>query len=161
MLRFTKILLVLSVAVFSLIGAFGNVADWEGTKGAIGAATSMSTFEGGADSWRATSSPLLIGVASAIIPLLKLVSGVLCAWGALLMWQSRTSAEGGFEAAKKPALTGMGIMILLLFSGWIVLAETWFEMWRSDLLRNLSLQSAYGYIASVGVIALFVGMRDD
>lgn len=161
MLRITKVLLVLAVAAFGFAGAFGNVVDWEGTKGAIGAATSMSTFEGGSESWRATSNPLLISLAAVAIPLMKFVSAVFCAWGAGLMWRTRSADDGSFERAKKPALAGMGVMILLLFGGWMVLAETWFEMWRSDVLRELSLQSAYGYIASVGVIAVFVGMRDD
>lgn len=161
MLKLVKILLILAVAIWGYIGAFGNIADFDGTLSAIGAATSMSTWEGGAESWRATENPVLIGLAAALIPLFKLAAGVFSSWGAWQMWKSRAATDGAFEVAKKPALTGIGIAILLLFGGWIVAAETWFEMWRSDLLRELSLQSAYGYIASLGVIALFVALRDD
>lgn len=161
MLRFVKILLVLAVAAFGLIGAFGNVTDWEGTTGGIGAATSMATFEGGAENWKATTNPVLIGIAAVMIPLLKFLSGALCLWGAWAMFGARRSGGGAFERAKQPALAGMGVMILLIFGGWIVLAESWFEMWRSEVLRELSLQSAYAYIASVGVIALLVGQRDE
>lgn len=161
MLRYIKIMLVLTVAGFGFIGAFGNLADWEGTIGGVGAATSMATFEGGAESWRATDNPLLIGIAAVIIPLLKFGSGVLCLWGSVTMWQARSGAASVFDLAKQPALAGMGVAILLLFGGWIVLAETWFEMWRSDVLRDASLESAFRYIGSIGVIALFVALRDE
>ena len=45
MLRIIKILLILSIAAWALIGALGNVVDWAGTMGAVEAATSMSTFD--------------------------------------------------------------------------------------------------------------------
>lgn len=51
--------------------------------------------------------------------------------------------------------------MLLLFGGFIVIGETWFEMWRSDVLRDLSLQSAFRYGAMVTLIALYVGCLDD
>jgi predicted small integral membrane protein len=98
MLRFIKVLLVLTVAGFGFLGALGNVADWNGTLGAITAATSMSTFDGGAESWRATTSPLLIGIAAVMIPLMKCTSGVLCAWGA---WCSRQLAIPWIEAQRR------------------------------------------------------------
>jgi hypothetical protein len=42
-----------------------------------------------------------------------------------------------------------------------VIAETWFEAWRSDLLRDVALNSAFRYCGMIGVIALFVGMREE
>ena len=44
MLRTTKICLVLTVALWGLLGAFHNVTDWSGTTGAVGAVTSMVTL---------------------------------------------------------------------------------------------------------------------
>ncbi len=85
MLRMTKILLILCVASWSLLGALANVTDWDGTMGAVRAAASMSTFEGGAESWRATSSPAVIWIGALMIMLSKLAAGVLCSVGALKM----------------------------------------------------------------------------
>ena len=48
MLRIIKIALVLSVALWAILGARGNIADWKGTVGAVAAVTSMATFPGGA-----------------------------------------------------------------------------------------------------------------
>ena len=79
MLRTMKIVLILSVAVFGLVGAFGNINDWAGTKGAVAATTSMATFEGGA-SWRATSNPAVILTGAVLIPLFKTIGAFLCRW---------------------------------------------------------------------------------
>lgn len=156
MLRNTKILMIVAVAVWGYLGAFGNIADWSGTTGAVGAATSMATWEGGADSWRATNNEALILLGAIAIPVLKLLSAVLCSLGVLAMWRSRTGGATDFDHAKRLALAGCGIAVLLLFGGWIVIAETWFEMWRSEMLREAALDSAFRYIGSIALIALFV-----
>jgi len=161
MLRVTKILLIACVALWCLLGAFGNVTDWAGTMGAVGAAASMSTFEGGAESWRATSSPVVIWMGALMIMLTKLAAGILCSVGTFRMWQARAADAAVFAVAKTPALAGCGVAMLLLFGGFIVIGETWFEMWRSDLLRDLSLQSAFRYGGMVTLIALYVGCLED
>jgi predicted small integral membrane protein len=161
MLRTIKILLVLSVSAWALIGAFGNVIDWDGTTGAVAAATSMSTFEGGADDWRATTNPGVILAGALFILVLKLAAGLLCAVGAFSMWTALGRDSGAFQKAKGLALAGCGVAIFMLFTGWIVIAETWFEMWRSDVMRDVALGSAFRYCGMIGVIALFIGATDD
>jgi len=160
MLRIMKILLVLSVAIWGLLGAFGNVTDWSGTTGAVAATTSMATFEGGADSWRATSNPALILAGAVFIPLFKTIGGLLCLAGAWRMWMARASDATVFANAKTLAFTGCAVLIFMLFVGWIVIAETWFELWRSEALRG-ALGTAFRYGGFIALIALFVGARDD
>ncbi len=160
MLHIIKIILIATVAAWGFIGAFGNVTDWEGTRGAVEAATSMSTWEGGADSWRATTNPVVVLVGAILIPVLKLASAVLCTMGAWSMWQAR-SGGSSFELAKRTALAGCGVAMALLFAGWIVIAESWFEMWRSDAMRGPALEAAFRYLGCIALIALFVGQRDN
>jgi predicted small integral membrane protein len=161
MLRIIKIVLVISVGAWALVGAFGNVIGWEATIGAVGATTSMATFEGGADDWRATENPALILAGAVFILALKIIAGVLCLAGAWRMVNTRSGDAAAFHKAKALALTGCAVAMFMLFMGWIVIAETWFEAWRSDLLREQALQSAFRYCGMIGVIALFVGMRDE
>jgi len=96
-----------------------------------------------------------------MIMLSKVAAGIACSIGALKMWQARAGDAAGFDAAKKHALAGCGIAMIMLFGGFIVIGETWFEMWRSDVLRDLSLQSAFRYGGMITLIALFVGTLDD
>jgi predicted small integral membrane protein len=161
MLRSIKILLVLSVALWGLLGAFGNVADWNGTTGAVAAVTSMSTFEGGADSWQATTNPAVIIAGALFIMLSKTIAGLLCLAGAWRMWVARAGNAAAFTKAKTLALTGCAVAIFMLFSGFIVIAEGWFELWRSDVMRGPVLSSAFRYGGMIALIALFIGARDD
>ena len=161
MLRNVKIILVGTVALWAFIGAFLNVYDWSGTTGAIIATTSMSTFDGGADDWRATSSTWVIWAGAAFIILLKISAGLLCLAGAVKMWAARNRDATAFAKSKELALAGCGVAMILLFVGWIVIAESWFELWRSDVLRDIALQSAFRYGAMITLIALFVATGDD
>ncbi len=161
MLRIMKILLILSVSTWGLVGIYGNIYDWNGTTGAVAAATSMSTFDGGADDWRATSSPALILAIALAIVFLKSASAILCLAGAWQMWAARAGDAAVFAKAKTYALAGCAVAIFMLFFGWIVIAESWFELWRSEVMREAVLDAAFRYCAMIGLIALFVGMPDE
>lgn len=161
MLQKTKILLVVTVALWGLVGAHGNLTDWDGTTGAVGAVTSMASFEGGAESWKATSNPAVIWLGALFIMLSKLAAGVLCSVGAWRMWQARGADAAAFVAAKQIALAGCAVAVIMLFGGFIVIAESWFELWRSDGFGGEVLQAAFRYGGFIALIALFVGMKDD
>jgi len=59
MIRTAKVGLIVVAALWGFVGALGNILDWDQALGSVAAVTSMSTFEGGADSWQAMTSPLL------------------------------------------------------------------------------------------------------
>ena len=161
MLRVTKILLILSIAMWALLGALGNVVDWAGTTGAVEAATSMSTFDQVPASGRATSNPTFILLGALFITLFKIATGAFCLLGAWQMWLARAADAAAFAKAKTYALTGCGVAMLMLFAGWIVIAETWYELWRSPVMLEPVLGSAFRYCGTIGVIALFVGAREE
>ena len=161
MLRTTKILLVVAVVFWGLIGAFFNFLHWGETTGAVGAVASMVTWEGGAESWQATSNVALIWAGALFIALSKITAAILCAVGAKKMWHTRRSSAANFTSAKKIALAGCGIAMFMLFGGFIVIGESWFELWRSDAMRGPALESAFRYGAMITLIALFVGMDND
>ena len=160
MLRIMKIMLVLSVAMWGLLGAFGNVSDWSGTTGAVAAVASMSTFAG-ADQWRATTNPAVITAGALFITLSKTIAGLLCAAGAWRMWAARTSDATAFAKAKTFALAGCAVAVFMLFFGFIVIGEGWFELWRSDAMALSAGQTAFRYAGMIALIALLIGTRDD
>jgi len=156
-----KILLVLTVSMWGIIGVLLNVLDWQGTVGAVAAATSMGTFEGGAESWQATTNPAVVWLGALFITLSKLTVFGLCLIGAIRMRQARTSPAPVFSASKELALVGCAVAVVMLFGGFIVIAESWFELWRSDVMRGPVLESAFRYGGMIALIALFVGMKEE
>lgn len=160
MIRIIKILLILAVALWGFVGALHNIADWKGTLGAVNAVTSMSTFEGGAESWQATSMPVVVWLGALFIMLSKLTASALCIWGAVKMWQARNSDWHDFNAAKEMALVGCGLALFMLFTGFIVIAESWFGLWQSEVMRAQVLDSAFRYAGLITLIALFVASKE-
>ena len=57
-------------------------------------------------------------------------------------------------------LIGCGNALLMLFLGFIVIGETWFELWRSDELRTAALETAFRYGGMITLVALFIGTQD-
>lgn len=161
MLRKLKILLVLIVMLWGFVGATHNVMDWEETTGAVSAVTTMATFEGGAESRKATSNAIVIWAGALFITLSKLTAGFLSLLGALRMWQARDADGRAFAAAKEYALAGAAVAVIMLFGGFIVIAESWFELWRSDVMRGPVLDSAFRYAGMLTLIALFVATPDE
>jgi predicted small integral membrane protein len=161
MLRIMKILLVLSVALWGILGAYGNLTDWSGTTGAVKAVTSMSAFDGGADKWQATSNPMIVTLGALFIMLSKIIAGLLCVEGARRMWGARAGDAAEFAKAKTLALTGCAVAVFMLFLGFIVIAEGWYALWQSDAMRGPVLSSAFRYAGMITLIAIFVGMGED
>lgn len=160
MLRITKILLVATVALWGFVGAFHNIMGWSGTLGAVVAATSMATFEGGAEAWQATSATFVVWLGALFIVGSKVTAAVLCSIGMLRMWVARDGDADAFAAAKELALAGCAVAVIMLFGGFIVIAESWFEMWRSDALRGPSLEAAFRYAGMIALIGIFVGSKE-
>ena len=160
MLKKVKSIMILTIALWGFVGAIHNVADWNGTLGAVGVATSMTSIVGGADSWQATSNPLVIWTGALFIMLSKLATVFLCTIGAIGMWRAKESDDTAYYTAKNIALTGCAVAIIMLFGGFIVIAESWFELWRSESMIGPVLQSAFRYGDMIGLIALFVASKD-
>ena len=158
-LRYLQILLIITVAMWGLLGASDNLADWPGTNDGVTSVSSMSTHQGGPFRWRATHDPLVVFVGSVFITLSKAASGCLCLLGALQMWRARRLDAVGFTHAKSLALSGGAVAILLLFGGFVVIAEGWFEMWRSSLMVATVSSAAFRYGAMITLISLFVAIR--
>ena len=161
MLRQMKIALICTVALWGFVGSFHNFFDWNGTLGAVTAVTSMSTFDGGSDSWKATSQPVLIWAGALFIALSKMAAAVLCAVGGLKMWQAKTQNSEDFNQAKNLALAGCAVAVIMLFGGFIVIAESWYELWRSDVMRGPVLETAFRYAGMISLIGIFVAAKDD
>lgn len=152
--------MILTVALWGFISAFQNVINWNGTLVAINAATSMTTIAGGAESWQATSHPLIIWMGALFVVGSKLATGALCSIGAVGMWRAQKSNLAAYTLAKEIALTGCAVGIIMLFGGFIVIAEGWFELWRSESMRESVLDSAFRYGGMIALIALFVASED-
>jgi predicted small integral membrane protein len=160
MLMKAKAVLIFMVAVWAFSSALQNTLDWQGTMAAVNATTSMVTIEGGDSSWKATSQPLIVWLGALFIMLCKVATAALCGFGGLKMWRQQNKDIEAFYKAKNIALTGCIVAIVMLFGGFIVIAEGWFELWRSESLRAPVIESAFRYACMISLAALIVATPD-
>ncbi|PHS18140.1 MAG: hypothetical protein COA86_08320 [Kangiella sp.] len=161
MLPKIKILLIITVALWGFISAYQNLANWNGTIKAVLSTTSMTTFDDGESSFQATSNPIIIWMGAVFILVSKLTTGIMCSIGALRMWRAQAIDIASFESAKQIALAGCAISMFMLYGGFVVVAEGWFELWRSESMRGPVLESAFRYAGMIAFIAIFVASKDE
>ncbi len=161
MIRIVKVFLVITLALWGLVGAWGNFQHWGETVGSVSAVTTMATIEGGAAKWQATSNPVIASAGAIFIAGSKFLMGLMCALGAVRMLAALRADPAIFNAAKTVALAGAGIAVVMLFGGFIVIAEGWYELWRSQSELVGAPDAAFRYAGMIALIALFVGMPDE
>jgi len=158
MLRISKIVLLLLVGLWGLIGGIGNFTQI-GTGFDLVAAVLNPQNVAGLASWQRIESPLIVWTVWVIIPLSKLVAAGLIFFGSWQMWRARRLGADAFNHAKSLALVGCSIAIAMLFGGFIVAAETYFQLWQTEL-GALALPIAFRYIGCIALIAILVQQPD-
>ena len=161
MFRLVKVGLMGAAALWAITSALYNITNWGETLTYVEAVTSMSLIEGGADSWKATSNPAIVWLGALFIFLSKVAAAVLCSIGTWRMWQARSGGAEAFAAAKQLGLAGCGIAVIMLFGGFIAIAENFFDLWRAADAGDAILSAAYRYGGVMALIGIFVGATDD
>jgi predicted small integral membrane protein len=57
-------------------------------------------------------------------------------------------------------MAGCGIMLAMLFGVFILISETWFQQWQTELGAAI-LGAAQRYMVAIGVVAFFVSLREQ
>ena len=158
--RQIKIFFVVIIALLCLVYAGQNVANLEA------AYQSFAYVLGNVDHTVYTSSfipsitrPALIWTALVIVVASEFLAGLLAARGALAMWSARNASAEEFNQAKKFALLGsaLGIVIWLGFFG--VGGGAAFQMWQTAI-GAASLAGAFQFSTSCAIVFIIVSMTD-
>ena len=147
MVRIVKIMLMLSVGFFGITGFMSNMLDYSPGHEQVRIVLSMEAVgEAPGMAWRRVTSPLAVNIGFAVIYLSKLVMAALCFYCCAQMIKSRNADAATFEAAKRWGILGCGVGVVMLFSGFIVIAENFFEYWRVPILGVVTHDFAFSYI---------------
>lgn len=159
MIRLTKILLVILVGLWGLIGAAGNLMNLAGVYAMVRATTRMPGFDPGAAPPWATEHPMILGLGVVLIVLGKLIPAVLCSWGSVHMVRARNEPAEVWQQSKSMAIVGCGLAMALLFLGWVVIGEFVFMMFLDEGLANAS-NAAFRYGGFIALIMIFVAQKE-
>jgi predicted small integral membrane protein len=158
--RVLKIVLVLAVASFCLLVGYNNIVDYGSNFMFVQHVLSMdTTFPGNAvRAGRAIVDPELHRLAYAIIIGAELIVGVLCLAGAIRLAAAANASAAAFNAAKTLALVGLGCGMAFWFTAFLVVGGEWFQMWQSEIWNGQD--AAFRFLASIGIMLIFVAMDD-
>jgi predicted small integral membrane protein len=107
----------------------------------------------------AITNPALIWATLSAVLVLEFASAALTAFGAWQMWQHRKSNAGEFASAKRHALNGFGVAVVvwLLFFGTFGAAV--FQMWQTTLGAG-SFNGAFQYTVYALLLFALVGSEE-
>ena len=161
-MRHTKIMLMLSLCVWGVLGAIANLLAYSDGYASVEFVFSMKGAVGAPAMWRAVDNPLVIHIGFTFIWASKLVTGLLCGYSTAQLWQKRSQPAAEFQQAKTPGLIGAAISIFMLFFGFVVISGTYFELWRDvEVMGYEAHVYAFIYAGFIGLIAWFIAMPDN
>ncbi|PQA87231.1 DUF2165 family protein [Hyphococcus luteus] len=161
MIRYLKIILVVFVGLQGLIYFIANAVNFEYALAAVGAVLSQQDSPAYQNLIAPPIvNPLLVKLALVTIMTGELFVGVLSFIGAFNMLGAAGKPAHDFEAAKKFAILGCGMALIVWFGGFTVIGAALFQMWQGQVGVS-SFEGAHMYLMPSGIVMLFVAMKDD
>lgn len=161
MIRYLKIILVVFVGLQGLTYAAGNIINWEEAKGFVGYVLSLEGHEVYPnDLAPAITSPALVTLTLMVIVTCEFLVGAVSMIGAMKMLGAAGKPADQFNASKSFAILGCGIGVALWFGLFTVVGGGILGMWQTPL-GDGSMDGAFIYFMSSGLVMVFVAMRDD
>jgi predicted small integral membrane protein len=158
-LRIAKCLLVAAIAVFYTILVLNNTTDYDSNYQFVRHVMMMdSTFPSNHAMWRAVNTPALHTVFYISIILWESVTTLLCWWGAIQLGGSLRETAAGFQAAKKWAIAGLSLSLLMWLVAFLSVGGEWFLMWQSKTWNGQ--EEAFRMFAVVGIVLLLLVHRE-
>lgn len=157
-IRYSKIALVVSVAIYSTLVVFNNLTDYNSNFQLVSHVLQMdTTFPDNAGMWRAIEAPALHHAAYVSIILLEAAVAILCWLGAYRLIRAINGPK--FNEAKGTAIAGLTLGIVLWFVGFMTVGGEWFLMWQSDVWNGQ--QAAFRLVAFLGIVLIYLSMPND
>lgn len=159
-LRLSKTLLVLAVALFYTLVVFTNITDYDSNYQFVRHVLMMdSTFPNNGGMWRAINSPAIHTLFYVTVIAWEALTMVLCWWGGAKLARHLKAPAGKFVQAKNVAIAGLTLGMLLWFVAFLSVGGEWFLMWQS---KNWNGQdAAFRMFAAIGIVLIFVAMKEE
>jgi predicted small integral membrane protein len=158
-IRLVKTAMVASTALFALLVAYNNLADYNSNYEFVRHTLSMdTTFPDNALKGRAITSPTLWAIAYWSIILAEAATGLVLVYATLRLGLALRAPAAVFAAAKPYVVIGVGLGFLLWFTGFMVVGGEWFLMWQSKTWNGQ--QAAFRFYMTLMVVGIFVSLRD-
>jgi predicted small integral membrane protein len=158
-LRLSKTLLVFGVAAFYTFVVLNNTTDYDSNFQFVRHVLMMdSTFSNNHGMWRAINSPAVHTIFYLSIIAWEIVTMIVCWWGGIRLARSLKAAAAEFHLAKRAAIGGLTLGMLMWLVAFLSVGAEWFLMWQSKSWNGQ--EAAFRSFAVIGIVLIFVAMPD-
>jgi predicted small integral membrane protein len=158
-LRAAKIALVLAVGTFYSFVVFNNTTDYDSNFQFVRHVLIMdSTFPANHAMWRALSRPAWYTAFYVSIIAWEMVTMILCWWGGLRLAQALHATVAAFHQAKRMAIVGLVLSLLMWLVAFLSVGGEWFLMWQSKTWNGQ--EAAFRMFTVIGIVLLLVAQPE-
>lgn len=108
----------------------------------------------------AIGNPLLLWIALVLVVAGEFLAGIFAAIGAWSMFSARNASPEEFKQAKKFALTGCALAIIVWLGFFGTFGAAFFQMWQTQA-GAMSMNGAFQYFMACAVVFIIVNMTDE
>ena len=160
MLRVSKLLLVLAVALFYSFVVFNNTTDYNSNYQFIRHVLMMdSTFPDNRGMWRAVNSQAWHTVFYLAIITWEATTMVLAWWGGIRMARALRGPAAAFHQAKNLSIAALTLSLMMWVVAFLGVGGEWFLMWQSKAWNGQD--AAFRMFTVVGIVLLLVALPES
>jgi predicted small integral membrane protein len=157
--RTAKLLLLGALALFHTLVAFNNITDFDSNYQFVRHVLMMdSTFPSSHAHWRAIGAPAVHFAFYVSIIAWEAAIAVLLWWGSVRMLGGLRAPAKLFNTAKRVAVMGLALSLLMWLVAFLCIGGEWFLMWQSQTWNGQ--QEAFRMFVVVGLVLLIVMHAD-
>lgn len=158
-LRTAKVLLVFGVASFLSLVVLNNVTDYRSNYEFVRHVLMMdSTFPGNSGTWRAINSPAIHTFFYVSIIGWEALTMLLCWLGGVQMARALRRPAGEFHRAKRVAIAGLALSLLMWLVAFLTVGGEWFLMWQSKTWNGQ--EAAFRMFTVMGITLLLIAQEN-
>jgi predicted small integral membrane protein len=158
-LRTAKIVLVFAIGAFYSLVVFNNTTDYDSNFQFVRHVLIMdSTFPANHAMWRALSRPAWYTVFYLSIIAWEIVTMFLCWWGGLRLARAFHATAAAFHRAKRVAIVGLALSLLMWLVAFLSVGGEWFLMWQSKTWNGE--EAAFRMFTVIGIVLLLVAQTE-
>ena len=157
--RYLKITFVGTLGAMALLYVIHNIMNIEQAYGAVG-------YVIGLEHNAVFSNNLLPAVSGSMVPAMawiifsfEIATGLICLLGAWKLWQARNGNAASFDAAKRTAKLGAGLVVVIWFGFFGTIGGAGYQMWQSELGAG-SLADSFKFSVWGLLVLIYISMKE-
>lgn len=159
-IRLSKICMILAVALFATLVAFGNITDYQTNFAFVHHVFAMDTiFPDASIKYRSIDSPVIQNIGYILIIIFETLTGLICWIGGFRLLKNIKASANVFNKKKNMAIAGLTLGFLVWQVSFMSIGGEWFGMWMSSQWNGVP--DAFRFFVTIILILIYVIQKDD